>query len=48
MTADGTGTQRLHVTSGTPLSEAKLVFEGEKTDVAADAYTYLDRDVPKP
>jgi len=30
---------------GTPLSEAKLVYEGEKSDVAVDAYTYLDREV---
>jgi len=30
---------------GTPLSAATLVYEGEKTDVAVDAYTYRDRGV---
>ena len=28
---------------GTPLSAAKLVYEGQKEDVAASGYAYLDR-----
>ena len=28
---------------GTPLSSAKLVYEGKKEDVAAHGYAYLDR-----
>ena len=30
---------------GTPLSAATKLFEGKKSDVAVDAYTYLDREV---
>ena len=30
---------------GTPLSAATKLYEGKKTDVAVDAYTYLDREV---